>query len=163
MKRMLPSAWRCCSESFWRTGKNENPPAMLYSTVICVAYSFLTQQTCLPLFVSRDRVSCVWQTVRDHLCHLCVHANENCFLVERAVVGLLRLAIRLLRREDISSQVHQTHTHWHVWTQTLQHSWYDVTGWDNRLWSEDLNQNSWLVLVHSHVSCWCPWPAHWLF
>ncbi|XP_077350536.1 Golgi-specific brefeldin A-resistance guanine nucleotide exchange factor 1 isoform X2 [Festucalex cinctus] len=54
---------------------------------------------------NRDRVSCVWQTVRDHLCHLCVHANESCFLVERGVVGLLRLAIRLLRREDISSQV----------------------------------------------------------
>ncbi|XP_062852204.1 Golgi-specific brefeldin A-resistance guanine nucleotide exchange factor 1 isoform X1 [Trichomycterus rosablanca] len=54
---------------------------------------------------NRDRVSCVWQTVRDHLYHLCVHANETCFLVERAVVGLLRLAIRLLRREDISSQV----------------------------------------------------------
>ncbi|KAM4590678.1 Golgi-specific brefeldin A-resistance guanine nucleotide exchange factor 1 isoform 3-T3 [Odontesthes bonariensis] len=54
---------------------------------------------------NRDRVSCVWQTVRDHLCHLCVHAPESCFLVERAVVGLLRLAIRLLRREDISSQV----------------------------------------------------------
>ncbi|XP_066549516.1 Golgi-specific brefeldin A-resistance guanine nucleotide exchange factor 1 isoform X2 [Amia ocellicauda] len=54
---------------------------------------------------NRDRVSFVWQTVRDHLCHLCVHATENCFLVERAVVGLLRLAIRLLRREDISSQV----------------------------------------------------------
>lgn len=53
----------------------------------------------------RDRVSCVWQTVRDHLYQLCVHANETCFLVERAVVGLLRLAIRLLRREDISSQV----------------------------------------------------------
>uniref|UniRef100_A0A3Q1FPN5 Golgi-specific brefeldin A-resistance guanine nucleotide exchange factor 1 n=1 Tax=Acanthochromis polyacanthus TaxID=80966 RepID=A0A3Q1FPN5_9TELE len=54
---------------------------------------------------NRDRVSCVWQTVRDHLCQLCVHATESCFLVERAVVGLLRLAIRLLRREDISSQV----------------------------------------------------------
>ncbi|XP_048864709.1 Golgi-specific brefeldin A-resistance guanine nucleotide exchange factor 1 isoform X1 [Brienomyrus brachyistius] len=54
---------------------------------------------------NRDRVSCVWQAVRDHLCHLCVHATESCFLVERAVVGLLRLAIRLLRREDISSQV----------------------------------------------------------
>uniref|UniRef100_A0A673WLU2 Golgi-specific brefeldin A-resistance guanine nucleotide exchange factor 1 n=1 Tax=Salmo trutta TaxID=8032 RepID=A0A673WLU2_SALTR len=54
---------------------------------------------------NRDRVSCVWQTVRDHLCHLCVQASESCFLVERAVVGLIRLAIRLLRREDISSQV----------------------------------------------------------
>ncbi|MEQ2265562.1 G-box binding factor, partial [Xenotaenia resolanae] len=43
--------------------------------------------------------------IRDHLYHLCVHATESCFLVERAVVGLLRLAIRLLRREEISSQV----------------------------------------------------------
>ncbi|XP_071604106.1 Golgi-specific brefeldin A-resistance guanine nucleotide exchange factor 1 isoform X8 [Heliangelus exortis] len=54
---------------------------------------------------NRDRVTCVWQTVRDHLYHLCVHAMEFCFLVERAVVGLLRLAIRLLRREEISTQV----------------------------------------------------------
>ncbi|XP_014811788.1 PREDICTED: Golgi-specific brefeldin A-resistance guanine nucleotide exchange factor 1 isoform X3 [Calidris pugnax] len=54
---------------------------------------------------NRDRVTCVWQTVRDHLYHLCVHAMDFCFLVERAVVGLLRLAIRLLRREEISAQV----------------------------------------------------------
>ncbi|XP_069837951.1 Golgi-specific brefeldin A-resistance guanine nucleotide exchange factor 1 [Dendropsophus ebraccatus] len=52
-----------------------------------------------------DRVGCVWQVVRDHLYQLCAHAVEFCFLVERAVVGLLRLAIRLLRREDISAQV----------------------------------------------------------
>ncbi|KAM8924081.1 Golgi-specific brefeldin A-resistance guanine nucleotide exchange factor 1 [Pelodytes ibericus] len=54
---------------------------------------------------NRDRVGCVWQAVRDHLYHLCAHAVEFCFLVERAVVGLMRLAIRLLRREDISAQV----------------------------------------------------------
>ncbi|XP_018083084.1 Golgi-specific brefeldin A-resistance guanine nucleotide exchange factor 1 isoform X4 [Xenopus laevis] len=54
---------------------------------------------------NRDRVGCVWQAVRDHLFRLCVHAVEFCFLVERAVVGLMRLAIRLLRREEISSQV----------------------------------------------------------
>nr|XP_033796317.1 Golgi-specific brefeldin A-resistance guanine nucleotide exchange factor 1 isoform X2 [Geotrypetes seraphini]XP_033796319.1 Golgi-specific brefeldin A-resistance guanine nucleotide exchange factor 1 isoform X2 [Geotrypetes seraphini] len=54
---------------------------------------------------NRDRVACVWQAVRDHLYRLCVHAMEFCFLVDRAVVGLLRLAIRLLRREEISSQV----------------------------------------------------------
>uniref|UniRef100_A0A8C5WLS2 Golgi-specific brefeldin A-resistance guanine nucleotide exchange factor 1 n=1 Tax=Leptobrachium leishanense TaxID=445787 RepID=A0A8C5WLS2_9ANUR len=54
---------------------------------------------------NRDRVGCVWQAVRDHLYRLCAHAVEFCFLVERAVVGLLRLAIRLLRREDISAQV----------------------------------------------------------
>ncbi|XP_033004522.1 Golgi-specific brefeldin A-resistance guanine nucleotide exchange factor 1 isoform X2 [Lacerta agilis] len=54
---------------------------------------------------NRDRVAFVWQAVRDHLFHLCVNAVEYCFLVERAVVGLLRLAIRLLRREEISAQV----------------------------------------------------------
>ncbi|XP_015279786.1 PREDICTED: Golgi-specific brefeldin A-resistance guanine nucleotide exchange factor 1 isoform X2 [Gekko japonicus] len=54
---------------------------------------------------NRDRVAFVWQAVRDHLYHLCVNAVEYCFLVERAVVGLLRLAIRLLRREEISAQV----------------------------------------------------------
>ncbi|XP_018580428.2 Golgi-specific brefeldin A-resistance guanine nucleotide exchange factor 1 isoform X2 [Scleropages formosus] len=61
---------------------------------------------------NRDRVSCVWQTVREYLYHLCVHETESCFLVERAVVGLLRLAIRLLRREDISSQ--RPTSHWQV-------------------------------------------------
>lgn len=65
---------------------------------------------CVRACVSSDRVSCVWQTVRDHLYQLCVHANESCFLVERAVVGLLRLAIRLLRREEISSQVQHKHS-----------------------------------------------------
>ncbi|KAJ7324448.1 hypothetical protein JRQ81_017468 [Phrynocephalus forsythii] len=54
---------------------------------------------------NRDRVTFVWQAVRDHLYHLCVNGTEYCFLVERAVVGLLRLAIRLLRREDISALV----------------------------------------------------------
>nr|XP_020646816.1 Golgi-specific brefeldin A-resistance guanine nucleotide exchange factor 1 isoform X1 [Pogona vitticeps] len=54
---------------------------------------------------NRDRVTFVWQAVRDHLYHLCVNGTEYCFLMERAVVGLLRLAIRLLRREEISAQV----------------------------------------------------------
>lgn len=62
-------------------------------------------ETVLNLYDFRDRVGCVWQTVRDHLYHLCVQAQDFCFLVERAVVGLLRLAIRLLRREEISGQV----------------------------------------------------------
>ncbi|XP_043993051.1 Golgi-specific brefeldin A-resistance guanine nucleotide exchange factor 1 isoform X2 [Gambusia affinis] len=67
--------------------------------------SFCLEMLLRIVLENRDRVSCVWQTVRDHLYHLCVHAAESCFLVERAVVGLLRLAIRLLRREEISSQV----------------------------------------------------------
>lgn len=98
MRRTLPSAWRCCCASFWKTGPN---PEQVSRRLLSRLHPPPTQ-----LFVSgRDRVSCVWQTVRDHLYHLCVHATESCFLVERAVVGLLRLAIRLLRREDISSQV----------------------------------------------------------
>lgn len=104
MKRMLPSVWRCCCVSFWRTGENLQRKRTVFKNV---PFIFVCGCGCDDddLRVPRDRVSCVWQTVRDHLYHLCVHANESCFLVERAVVGLLRLAIRLLRREDVSSQV----------------------------------------------------------
>ncbi|XP_071108376.1 Golgi-specific brefeldin A-resistance guanine nucleotide exchange factor 1-like isoform X1 [Haliotis cracherodii] len=54
---------------------------------------------------NRDRVSPIWQAVRDFLYNVIVNANEHTFLNERAVVGLLRLAVRLLRREEIASQV----------------------------------------------------------
>ncbi|XP_056018280.1 Golgi-specific brefeldin A-resistance guanine nucleotide exchange factor 1-like isoform X3 [Ostrea edulis] len=54
---------------------------------------------------NRDRVVPIWQSVRDHLYNLIVNSNECTFLVERAVVGLLRLAIRLLRREEVAPQV----------------------------------------------------------
>lgn len=54
---------------------------------------------------NRDRVVPIWQNVRDHLYNLIVNSNECTFLVERAVVGLLRLAIRLLRREEVAPQV----------------------------------------------------------
>uniref|UniRef100_A0A8D0H5T6 Golgi-specific brefeldin A-resistance guanine nucleotide exchange factor 1 n=1 Tax=Sphenodon punctatus TaxID=8508 RepID=A0A8D0H5T6_SPHPU len=67
--------------------------------------SFCLEMLLRIVLENMDRVACVWQTVRDHLYHLCAHAVEFCFLVERAVVGLLRLAIRLLRREEISAQV----------------------------------------------------------
>uniref|UniRef100_A0A8C4T507 Golgi brefeldin A resistant guanine nucleotide exchange factor 1 n=1 Tax=Erpetoichthys calabaricus TaxID=27687 RepID=A0A8C4T507_ERPCA len=65
---------------------------------------------CLELLIrivleNSDRVSCFWQTVRDHFCQLCVNATEDCLLVERAVVGILRLAIRLLWKEEIRSEV----------------------------------------------------------
>ncbi|XP_012936931.1 Golgi-specific brefeldin A-resistance guanine nucleotide exchange factor 1 [Aplysia californica] len=54
---------------------------------------------------NRDRVSPVWQSVRDHLYNVIVNSTSHSFLVERAVVGLLRISIRLLRREDIAGQV----------------------------------------------------------
>jgi len=46
-----------------------------------------------------------WQSIQDHLYSLLVNATEHTFMVERAVVGLLRLTIRLLRRDEIAAQV----------------------------------------------------------
>lgn len=55
----------------------------------------------------RDRISSVWQTVCDHLHALLLAATsvERSFLMERCVIGLLRLAIRLISRDEISSSV----------------------------------------------------------
>lgn len=49
----------------------------------------------------------IWQNVRDHIYTLLMGAAacDHHFLVERSVVGLLRLAIRLMRREDMSPVV----------------------------------------------------------
>ncbi|PIK37413.1 putative golgi-specific brefeldin A-resistance guanine nucleotide exchange factor 1 isoform X4 [Apostichopus japonicus] len=54
---------------------------------------------------NRDRVMSIWQTICDHLYTIIVASSEFSYLVERAVVGLLRIALRLLRKEDISGQV----------------------------------------------------------
>ncbi|XP_039279024.1 Golgi-specific brefeldin A-resistance guanine nucleotide exchange factor 1 isoform X3 [Nilaparvata lugens] len=59
---------------------------------------------------NRDRVQNVWQNVRDHIYTLLMGsaASNHHFLVERSVVGLLRLGIRLMRREDMSFVVLQS-------------------------------------------------------
>jgi len=57
------------------------------------------------LFCSRDRVNPIWQSVRDHIYSLVVNAAHHTFMVERTVVGLLRIAVRLLRREEIAPEV----------------------------------------------------------
>lgn len=56
---------------------------------------------------NRDRVNTLWQNVSDHLFTLLMAAAaaKQQFLIERCVIGLLRLAIRLMRREEISSSV----------------------------------------------------------
>lgn len=54
---------------------------------------------------NRDRVSALWGTIRDHLSNILVNATQHSSIVERSVVGLLRLAIRLLHKEEVSSQV----------------------------------------------------------
>ena len=53
----------------------------------------------------RDRINPVWQSVREHIYGLVANSTQHTFLVERVVVGLLRISIRLLRREEIAPQV----------------------------------------------------------
>jgi hypothetical protein len=59
------------------------------------------------LSFGRDRVNTIWQVVRDHIYSLVMGAAacDNHFLMERSIVGLLRLAIRLMRREDMTPVV----------------------------------------------------------
>ncbi|CAF3532835.1 unnamed protein product [Rotaria sp. Silwood1] len=65
---------------------------------------------CLELLVkvilqNRDRVTLFWSTVRHQFYLILVNANEKSFLVERTCVGLLRIAARLLRREELASEI----------------------------------------------------------
>ncbi|KAF5306262.1 hypothetical protein FQA39_LY08960 [Lamprigera yunnana] len=59
---------------------------------------------------NRDRVMSVWNIVRDHLYTLVMNAShcDYQFLLERSVIGLLRLAIRLMRNEEMSPIVLQS-------------------------------------------------------
>ena len=65
---------------------------------------------CLELLIkiilqNRDRITLFWSTVRHHFYTIIVNANEKSFLIERTCIGLLRIAARLLRRDDIASEV----------------------------------------------------------
>ncbi|KAK6628289.1 hypothetical protein RUM43_002101 [Polyplax serrata] len=57
-----------------------------------------------------DRANEVWSGVRDHIYSLIMGASacDHYYLTERSVVGLLRLAIRLMRREEMSLVVLQS-------------------------------------------------------
>uniref|UniRef100_A0A224X4T3 Putative guanine nucleotide exchange factor n=2 Tax=Triatominae TaxID=70999 RepID=A0A224X4T3_9HEMI len=59
---------------------------------------------------NRDRIGTMWSTVREHIYTLLMGAAacDHHFLVERSVVGLLRLAIRLMHREEMSPMVLQS-------------------------------------------------------
>lgn len=52
----------------------------------------------------------IWPTVHNHLYTLVMNAShfDYQFLLERAVIGLLRLAIRLMRNEEMSPVVIQS-------------------------------------------------------
>ena len=65
---------------------------------------------CLELLVrivqqNRDRVTSFWPTVRNQFYSILINANEKSFFIERTCIGLLRIAARLLRREELASEV----------------------------------------------------------
>lgn len=63
-------------------------------------------QICLQVVLqNRDRISCIWSVVRNHFYNIVVNANDYTFFLQRAVIGLLRISVRLLRREELASEV----------------------------------------------------------
>lgn len=56
---------------------------------------------------NRDRVVCIWPVVQEHLDGLLTTAvrDNQPYLLERVAVGMLRLAIRLLRGEELACTV----------------------------------------------------------
>ncbi len=92
---------------------NEFLKALIYACQISSDASNVDQDAavfCLELLVkivqqNRDRVTSFWPTVRHQFYSILINANEKSFFVERACIGLLRIAARLLRREELASEV----------------------------------------------------------
>jgi brefeldin A-resistance guanine nucleotide exchange factor 1 len=92
---------------------NELLKALIYGCQISPDSPKLDQDTavfCLELLIkvvlqNRDRVTIFWSTIRQQFYLILVNANEKSFFVERTCIGLLRIAARLLRREELASEV----------------------------------------------------------
>lgn len=92
---------------------NEFLKALIYGCQLSSDSQKLDQDAavfCLELLVkvvlqNRDRVTLFWSTVRHQFYSILVNANEKSFFIERTCVGLLRIAARLLRREELASEV----------------------------------------------------------
>ncbi|CAF2138284.1 unnamed protein product [Rotaria magnacalcarata] len=92
---------------------NEFLKALIYGCQISSDSQKLDQDAavfCLELLVkvvlqNRDRVTLFWPTVRNQFYSILVNANEKSFFVERTCVGLLRIAARLLRRDELASEI----------------------------------------------------------
>jgi hypothetical protein len=52
-----------------------------------------------------DRISCILATLRNHFYNIIINLNDYSFFLKRTGVGLLRISARLLRREEIASEV----------------------------------------------------------
>ncbi|XP_035213232.1 Golgi-specific brefeldin A-resistance guanine nucleotide exchange factor 1-like isoform X2 [Stegodyphus dumicola] len=71
---------------------------------------FLMELLIKIVLLNRDRVMSIWRIIRDHLLNLIMAsaASDHKYLLERAVVGILRIAIRLIRKEEMIPQVLQS-------------------------------------------------------
>ena len=98
---------------------NEFLKALIYACQISPDAPKIEQDTAvfsLELLVkvvlqNRDRVTSFWPTVRHQFYSILINANEKSFFVERTCIGLLRIAARLLRREELASEVSDDHHH----------------------------------------------------
>ncbi|CAF3886360.1 unnamed protein product [Adineta steineri] len=92
---------------------NELIKALIYASQISSDSSKIEQDSavfCLELLVkvvlqNRDRVTIFWSTIRHQFYSILANANDKSFFIERTCIGLLRIAARLLRREELASEV----------------------------------------------------------
>eukprot|EP00118_Oscarella_pearsei_P026459 m.309936 g.309936 ORF g.309936 m.309936 type:complete len:1642 (+) comp48637_c0_seq1:73-4998(+) len=54
---------------------------------------------------NRDRIDLLWCGVKEHLTRILAQAEASSFLVQRATIGLLRIAVRLLWRDDMTQKI----------------------------------------------------------
>uniref|UniRef100_A0A5S6QUR4 SEC7 domain-containing protein n=1 Tax=Trichuris muris TaxID=70415 RepID=A0A5S6QUR4_TRIMR len=66
---------------------------------------FYTELTIAVALENRDRIGPFWRTLTTHLFSLMSDFGEKRFLTERATVGLMRLAVRLLVRDEVRDDV----------------------------------------------------------
>ena len=72
----------------------------------CEVNGFFLELLIKVLIQNRDRILPVWKSIHDHFCSIIVFSSKlNRFLFERSVIGLLKLAIHLMRNEEMSTTV----------------------------------------------------------
>ncbi|XP_015907017.1 Golgi-specific brefeldin A-resistance guanine nucleotide exchange factor 1 isoform X3 [Parasteatoda tepidariorum] len=71
---------------------------------------FLLELLIKIVLLNRDRVMSIWTIIRDHLLNMIMTSasSDHTYLLERSVVGILRIAIRLIRKEEMIPQVLQS-------------------------------------------------------
>ncbi|XP_064404547.1 Golgi-specific brefeldin A-resistance guanine nucleotide exchange factor 1-like isoform X2 [Halichondria panicea] len=66
---------------------------------------FFVEQLVIVAVENKDRVLLFWEDLSTHLSRIILTAGSHGYMLERGVVSLLRLAVRLLSREDMTTQL----------------------------------------------------------